>query len=66
MLMLMSLWCPVRTCWHKRKHKHKGKTISQLASTNAYMYVNDVLTKHKHKKKPHVYAYACVASEDRA
>ena len=60
----MSLWCPVRTCWHKHKHKHKGKTISQLASTNAY--VNNVLTKHKHKKKVHVYAYVCVTSEDRA
>ena len=62
MLKLMSLWCPVRTCW--RNHKHKGKTISQLASTNAY--VNDVVNKHKHKKKARVYAYACVTIEDRA
>ena len=32
----------MRTCWDK----HKRKTISQSASTNAY--VNDVLTEHKH------------------
>ena len=55
------------------EHKHKRKTISQSASTDAY--VNDVPTEHKHKKKAfahtyvaaaYVYAYACVASEDRA
>ena len=78
MRMLMSLLCPVRTCWPKHKHKHSRKTISQSLSTNAY--VNDVLTKHKHKKKAsasavalltsaqasyaYVYACACVASED--
>ena len=38
----------MRTCWLKHKHKHKLKTISQSASTNAY--VNNVLTEHKHKK----------------
>ena len=73
------LLCPVRTCWYK--HKHNSKSISQSASTNAY--VNDVLTEHKHKHKKkayayvaavltsalnsyaYVYAYACVASEAR-
>ena len=34
------------------------KTISQSASTNAY--VNDVLTEHKQKKKAYAYAYAYV------
>ena len=46
----------MRTCWHK----HKRKTISQSASTNAY--VNDVLTEHKHKHKKKAYAYAYVAA----
>ena len=53
MLMLGSLLCPVRTCWYK------CKTISQSATTNAY--VNNVLTEHKHKykhkKKTYAYVY---------
>ena len=53
MLMFMSLLCSVRTVGISIKHMHKRKSISQSASTNAY--VNDVLTEHKHKKKAYAY-----------
>ena len=63
---------PVKTCWHKHKP----------VSEHFMLYVNYVLTEHKHKKKAYAHAYvaailtgaykassssyACVASEDRA
>ena len=46
----------MRTCWHKHKRKLTGKSISQSASTNAY--VNDVLTEHKHKLMSRL-SYTC-------
>ena len=56
MIMFMSLQCPARTCWHKRKHKHKTITNQRAL----YDYVNDVLTEHKHKHEKKAYACAYV------
>ena len=56
-LVLMTLLCPVRTCWHK--HRSVRVSANQRA---LYDYAKHVLTEPKQSRKMSTYAYCYVVA----